>query len=89
MNETVYVEFLCEGHESYILIRKLRELDFEQFIVDNDGLRGNDIDWYGVSGRINAQYASLIKLQDSWLAERMRISYIPDELKNKYRNTDK
>jgi len=38
-----------------------------------------------VSGQINTQTASFIKLQNPALAEKMRISYTSEELKNRYR----
>jgi hypothetical protein len=38
-----------------------------------------------VDVKIEPSFATLLKLKDAELAERMRISYISDELKNKYR----
>ena len=38
-----------------------------------------------VSGRINSHAAAIIKLQNPYLAGKMRISYIPEDLKNRYR----
>lgn len=91
MNEYVFVEFIAERNgDSAILFGKLYALD-EDFIPlkeeikregDEDGLSQ---EWVRVHGKINASYASVIKLQDPFLADRMRISYIPDDLKNKYR----
>jgi hypothetical protein len=91
MNEYVLVEFIAERHsDSAILFGKLDALG-EDFILLKDEIeREGDEDglfqeWVRVSGKINAAYASVIKLQDPFLADRMRISYIPDDLKNKYR----
>ena len=38
-----------------------------------------------VSGRINSSTATIIKLGNTLLSRSMRVSYISDELKNKYR----
>jgi hypothetical protein len=92
MNEYVLVEFLArEGDDTMTLIKKLDALG-EDFIqiramatewkTDPGGLSYR---WINVGGKINSTYASVIKLQDPFLADRMRISYISDELKNMYR----
>jgi len=91
MKEYVLVEFLAVEEDRNTLIKKLHDLgeDFQftkddfEFETDDAGLSHSN--WYRISGRISSMYASVIKLQDSFLAERMRISYIPDELKEKYR----
>jgi len=93
MKEYVLVEFLVPVGEVEVLNKKLRaieksgdlafinhDMDFEG---DTDGYV--DIVWARVSARIDASAATAIKLQDPFLAEHMRISYIPEDLKNKYR----
>jgi len=91
MNEYVLVEFIAGvPDESRLLIEKLKALgeDFQfaiKEISDETDEDGNYSEWITVTGKISSQYASIIKLQDPFLAERMRISYIPSELKDKYR----
>lgn len=91
MNEFVLVEFLARYPDDfYQVLIKLEKLgsDFEIVThgldMDEDE-DGEHSEWGRVSGRINSQAASIIKMQDSFLAERMRISYISDELKDRYR----
>jgi hypothetical protein len=91
MNEFILVEFIALGDDRAILIDKLEKLEGDfQFIkthADYD-IRHDTVinEWYIVFGRIDSMYASMIKLQDPFLSERMRISYISEELKNKYRS---
>jgi hypothetical protein len=90
MKEFVLVEFLFDLDEYPIELGKLIALgkDFklikcdDEFDDDSDGLR---FDYKRVSGKIDTMTASVIKLQNPALAGKMRISYISDELKNKYR----
>lgn len=91
MNEYVLVEFVAgQPFEAQTLKEKLLALgsDFtlirtkDEIEIDEDG---NYADWIRVQGKISSEYASVIKLQDPFLAERMRVSYIPAELKEKYR----
>ena len=90
MKEFVLVEFVAHGlPDEQLLISKLELLgtDFEiikeQSEWDVEDLSSDT--WVRISGKINSEVASLIKLQDKFLAERMRISYIPEDLKDKYR----
>lgn len=91
MKEYVLVEFIAgEPIEATTLRAKLLALgeDFQLIKADDeyeDDGDGNYHSWTRVSGKISSIYASVIKLQDPFLAERMRISYIPDDLKDKYR----
>ena len=87
MNEYVLVEFVVETTEDHVLLwKKLKELgDDFQYVVTSDEQDEDGRDAVIVNGRMESKIASLIKLQDAFLSERMRISYIPDELKNKYR----
>jgi len=91
MKEYVLVEFIAgQPHEANLLRQRLLNLgdDFvliktsDESETDEDG---NYAEWERVQGKISSMYASVIKLQDPFLAERMRISYIPDDLKDKYR----
>ena len=91
VNEYILVEFIAEHpNDATDLMAKLIRLgtDFE-WIDKSDDLEededGNLSSWIKISGKINSAYASVIKLQDPFLADRMRISYIPDDLKDKYR----
>lgn len=92
MNEFVLVEFVTAyGEEAEELRHRLLALgdDFQllkdDYEYDTDDEYNTVNSWIRVSGRINAMRASMVKLQDSFLAERMRISYISDDLKDRYR----
>jgi len=91
MKEFVLVEFLTLLADKLLLMGKLEELgnDFELIKSDYEWDVANDLtpdyEWVRISGRINSACATVIKLQDPFLSERMRISYIPEDLKNKYR----
>lgn len=90
MKEYVYVEFLFLDADidkglalleslgdDFIMIKNSVEWDYED---------PSDVDLYRrCQGRINSMTASVLKLQHPFLAEKMRISYISDELKDKYR----
>ena len=91
MKEYVLVEFLFPGEEYATWNKKLDELDDDfirlscvgEFESDDEGYHVNE--YIRVSGKIRSMYASVIKLQDPYLAQHMRVSYISDTLKNKYR----
>lgn len=90
MKEFVYVEFIIESHEHDQFYEKMAQFDpdFEPTNVDVEF--DADIDnkvcsWHIFGGKINSQTLTCIKLQDSFLSERLKISYIPDNLKDKYR----
>lgn len=91
MNEYVLVEFIAGiPDESKKLIDMLRDLGEDFIYVGSDSSSesdedGNHSEWITVRGKISSAYATVIKLQNPFLAERMRISYIPSELKDKYR----
>jgi hypothetical protein len=90
MKEYVFVECLFTLDEYPVELGKLVALgdDFklikcdDEWDEDDDGLR---FEYKRVSGQINTMTASVIKLQNPALAGKMRISYISEELKNKYR----
>lgn len=88
--EFVYVECLFTAEEYPIELGKLVDLgaDFklikcdDEYEEDDSGVR---TEYKRVAGKINTITASVIKLQNPRLAGKMRISYISDELKDKYR----
>ena len=92
MNDFVLVEFIFELSE-YVSANLMLESLGDDFVPikvtdewETEG-EGRYIDEYiRISGRINSHTASIIKLQNPYLAGKMRISYIPDDLKNKYRS---
>jgi hypothetical protein len=86
MKEYVLVEFIAEGSDDKIM------LDGRLALLGDDFKRERELSYttttnpiYIVIGKISSIYASVVKLQDPFLSERMRISYIPDELKDRYR----
>lgn len=91
MKEYVLVEFLLPGEEYPTWRKILDELqdDFVELHADSEFEINEDGNKVGecirVSGKISSEYASVIKLRDPYLAQRMRISYIDEELKNRYR----
>ena len=90
MNEYVHVQFYATAEERVIVKEKLAALgtDFVPLLMDDSYDQWPDgvyISHASYSGKISAELATVIKLQDPFLAERMQISYIPEELKNKYR----
>lgn len=90
MNEYVLVEFISIYEEKPELVRRLALLEKEFELLKCDYEFESECDdvpstWCRVNGKISSQLASLIKLQDPFLADRMRISYIPSEAKDKYR----
>jgi pyridoxal/pyridoxine/pyridoxamine kinase len=83
MNEYVLVEFIVDDTDRGLLIEKLREIDYE---LISSGFSGMPADWwYKIVAKIKSTDATAIKLQDPFLADRMRISYISSELKDRYR----
>lgn len=93
MNEYVLVEFLAGIPNEEALLDKCIEEMGPDFVYLNKVYEsehdedGNYADWVRVQGKISSQYASILKLQSPFLAERMRISYISEELKSKYRKS--
>ena len=89
MKEFVLVEFLfeiSEYDEGYALLESLGD-DFLLVHIRDEWERSEELPetYKRVTGKINSMTASMIKLQAPQLAGKMRISYIPDDLKNKYR----
>lgn len=90
MKEFVFIEFLAKAEDRQIIKDKLAALgeDFIPITMDDKydtWPDGEYISYARYSGKISSQYASIIRLSDPFLADRMRISYIPDDLKDKYR----
>lgn len=88
MNEKVLVEFIANSEDRELLIYKLRSIDYELVNTDidyDDDQDGLSETWYKVLVKISATDTTAIKLQDQFLAERMYVSYIPNNLKDKHR----
>ena len=88
MNEYIYVEFLFDMPDSQIGSIELRKLGSEfQLLQTSDEFDHGHAFHTGQKycGKISAEAATIIKLSNPFLAERMHISYITDNLKNKYR----
>jgi len=91
MKEYVLVEFLFELSE-YVAANQMLEALGDDFVPikvleewDTDSGDSFIDEYIRVSGKINSSTAMVIKLQNPYLAGKMRISYISDELKDKYR----
>lgn len=93
MNEYIYVEFAADENnpnDIIILDKKLNKLIEDNFIiifeVQNIGPMSNGSGYIqSAVCRMTSEQATLIKLSDSFLAERMHVSYIDDALKDQYR----
>lgn len=90
MNDFILVEFLSTFSDHGKLAEKLVMLgeDFEVISIVHEHdmeTAGPEKIWFRWSGKMNSQRASIIKLSDPFLSERMQVSYIPDTLKNQYR----
>jgi hypothetical protein len=95
-NEYILVEFVAKSEDADLLHEKLERYAKSGVlqIIHPNRKRYMKTDtnvtmtWVGITSasvKITPQDASILKLQDPFLAERMRISYISDEIKNKYR----
>jgi len=93
MKEFVLVEFLFTRDEAGFELGKLNLLgpDFihlgNDYESEGDSESGITEEYIRVFGKINSMAASLIKLQNPALSGKMRISYISDELKDRYRRS--
>lgn len=89
MNEFSLVEFFAAADDVEELKTRLYNLGDDLEIIDyNSEYETEEGMFYGflrISGRINTATASVVRLSDPFLSDRMRISYIPNELKDKYR----
>ncbi len=86
MKEFVFVEFIFAHNETSDSLKLIKELG-DDFVLTSDYTFRCDTGIYRtLSGKINSTAATALKLGNSFLANRMRISYISDDLKDKYRN---
>lgn len=91
MNETVYVEFFIEasrqqkGKDEIAALGTdfVCEYDDIEFSIDVNGYTSGAYVKFG--GKMDSMTASMLKLRSEFLAERMVVSYISEDLKNKYR----
>lgn len=86
MNEFVLAQFVFPRDGLIDGYKLLGELG-DDFVLIGSAI---DIEAYPsstliVSGKLSASMATVIKLGNSALSDAMRVSYIPDELKDKYR----
>jgi len=86
MNEFVFVEFLFEIHNTTKGDTLIYELGNDFVPINSGNEWGVSRPYYSVSGRICSETATAIKLSNKFLSDRMRISYIPENLKDQYRN---
>ena len=89
MKDYIYVEFQFEINDVAEGSIEIRKLGSEFELIDNNYTSSEDFTYHTLQkycGKISSETATLIKLSNPFLAERMHISYISDELKNKYRN---
>ena len=90
MKEFVYVEFVF--HPEFLIQGEniLRELG-EDFLLISSEIKqkhGTVTNWQAIkhiSGKINSASASIIIMTYPELFGKMKISYIPDDMKDKYR----
>jgi hypothetical protein len=79
--EFILVEFCFENlntlEEGREILLKLEEEGKLEIIITREASV--------ISTKIDPVFATMLKLKSAMLAERMQISYIPDELKEKYR----
>lgn len=89
--KTILVEFCTKDSVDYAklsskiwdhaLAGNLEMLDECQEVEE----RETTIEYWKISTKMTDEFANFIKLQDPFLAERMHVSQISDELKDKYR----
>lgn len=86
MMEFVLVEFLFE-HEHGDDVKYIMGLG-DDFIhlTSCSGTLWDNSRYFSITGQINSETATMIKLSNESIAARMRISYIDDKLKDKYRS---
>lgn len=90
MKEYVFAEFLFTSDEYTSELHKLISLgdDFVFLNVEyefEDSTDGTVERYMRLSAKINSGVATIIKLTKPDLAGKMRVSYISDDLKDKYR----
>ena len=85
MKDTIFVEFLISLEDAPEMMVKIQNLE-DNFQCITSGQISH---YYRVTGLINSACASFIKLQDPFLSNCMGVSYISDELKDKYRSRNR
>lgn len=90
MRERILVEFLVSSEEAGQLRSKLQEFEDDLVIIDSrDKFEGENDQFTGVWVRISASISSelltILKIRDPFIASHMHISYIPDNIKDRYR----
>lgn len=90
MKEFILVEFLISSADYTSTMEFLGsnfgdDFDIIKSDYEYDSDEAGQNGWLRVSGKMNSSTASIIKLKYPDLANKMRVSYIPDELKDKYR----
>lgn len=86
MNEFILVEFIFEWQYADSTNIKIKGLGDDFILLESHTLlAANGDEYHTVTGKINSETATAIKLSDKFLSDRMRISYIPDALKDRYR----
>lgn len=90
MNEIICVQFMCNPDELIRMHDSLLKLEIEGNFVPIE--RSASISpplfkdgAFSVTGSIDATFATMLRLRDPFLADRMHVSYIDDNLKDKYR----
>ena len=82
MNDTILAEFVFTRDEVMAGMDALHQLGDDFSIISTVP---NNIAFVIVRGKLSSYSATIIKLEGSLLGKAMQISYISDELKNKYR----
>lgn len=88
MKEFVFVQFLIEPDKVRECMSTLTQLGDDFQLTNKDEEYGAIP--YGsvlvmIEGKISSESATLLKLSNQYLTDRMRISTISEELKNRYR----
>ena len=86
MKQIVYVEFICDDIFFYSDLReKINNLVYPQFTKITEFRIANLL---VITGNIESSYATAIKLQDLFLSPRMKLYYIDNKLKDRYRQVN-
>jgi hypothetical protein len=86
MKQTIYVEFISDDVFFDSDFReKINNLVSPQFTKITEFRIANLL---VITGNIDSSYATAIKLQDLFLSSRMKLYYIDDKLKDKYRQVN-
>lgn len=90
MNEFIFVEFLFPADSAMQLAGEVIALGTD-FVLNKTEIEwetddGENKGYQHITGKINSETATAIMLGNGILSKHMRVSYIPGELKDKYRN---